>query len=311
MSIFETLSNFGSDFMQSVRDGNFYQYMLPLYLGMLLGERLLYVLFAMRYNGKAAWSNVGVSTLNMIVDLIISIVIPFAIFDWVYSNIRIFTLPETAWWAWVLAFLIHDLCYYIDHRMGHRMGFYWAFHQVHHSSEEYNLTVAARGFLLDGTSLIKPAFILMPLLGMSLFHILVVSIFTSIYGILVHTKVVKKLGIFEYFMATPSNHRVHHGSDVKYLDKNYGQVLIIWDIIFGSFKMEEEEPTYGLTKNIETQNPLKIQFTGIKWLWEQMQSADQLSDKLKYLYMPPGWRHDGKGETAEDLRRELMVVEVQ
>lgn len=311
MSILEALSNFGSDFMQSVRNGNFYQYMLPLYVSMLLGERLLYILFAMRYSGISAWSNVGVSTLNMIVDLIISIIIPFAILDWVYANIRIFTLPENTWWAWLIAFLIHDLCYYIDHRISHRMGFYWAFHQVHHSSEEYNLTVAARGFLLDGTSLIKPVFILMPLLGMSLFHILTVTIFTSIYGIFVHTKLVKRMGIFEYFMATPSNHRVHHGSDVKYLDKNYGQVLIIWDIIFGTFKMEEEEPTYGLTKSIDTKNPLKIQFTGVKWLWEQMQSAEKLSDKFKYLYMPPGWRHDGKGETAEELRRELAMVEIQ
>lgn len=310
MAIFEALSNFGSDFMQSVRDGNFYQYMLPLYVGMLLVERLLYVLFAMRYNGKSAWSNVGVSTINMVVDLIVSIIIPFVAFDWIYENIRIFTLPESAWWAWVIAFLIHDLCYYIDHRISHRTGLYWAFHQVHHSSEEYNFTVAARGFLLDGTSLIKPVFLLMPLLGVSLFQILAVTIFTSIYGIFVHTKVVNKMGFLEYFMATPSNHRVHHGSDTKYLDKNYGQVLIIWDFIFGSFKTEEEEPTYGLTKSIDTQNPLKIQFTGIIWLWQQMQSANKFSDKLKYLYMPPGWRHDGKDETAEELRGELIMAKV-
>jgi sterol desaturase/sphingolipid hydroxylase (fatty acid hydroxylase superfamily) len=309
MSILEALSNFGTNFIQSVRDGDFYTYLLPTFVGMLVGERLLYIPFAMYYNAKEAWTNVIVSTMNMVVDLVISVIVPFTIFAWIYSNIRLFTLPDNTWWAWVIAFLAHDLCYYLDHRVAHRTGLFWAFHQVHHSSEEYNLTVAARGFLFNGTILIQPIYVIMPLIGMSMFHIVVVVIFTNLYGIFVHTKLVKRMGIFEYFMATPSNHRVHHGSDIKYLDKNYGQVLIIWDLIFGSFKMEEEEPTYGLTKNIETKNPIKIQFTGVKWLWEQIQSADKFSDKFKYLYMPPGWRHDGKGETAEDLRRELIIIE--
>jgi len=187
------------------------------------------------------------------------------------------------------------------------MGLFWAFHHVHHSSQEFNFTVAARGFFLDGT-VTQPLYYLMPILGMSPTQIAGVVILKSLYGIFNHTRTVKNMGWLEYVLATPSNHRVHHGSDVKYLDRNYGQVLIIWDILFGSFQREEEEPTYGLTKNINTYNPFLIEFAGLRWLWNQIKSAPRWSDKLKYLYMPPGWRHDGPGETTEELTARMKTT---
>jgi sterol desaturase/sphingolipid hydroxylase (fatty acid hydroxylase superfamily) len=223
--------------------------------------------------------------------------------QYVYDHWRLFTLPDASAWTWVFAFLLHDFLYYLDHRIAHKTGLFWAFHQVHHSSEEYNLTVAARGFALDGTNLIKPVFLLSPLLGVSMFQLVVVTVFTNMWGIFVHTRTVRKISWTEFIFCTPSNHRVHHGTEVKYLDRNYGQVLIIWDRIFGSYQEEQEEPTYGLMKQIETLNPLRIQFTGVVWLWSQIQSAERWSDKFRYLYMPPGWRHDGTGLTATQMQQ--------
>ncbi len=299
--------NFFENFLQAVRNGEFYTYMLPLYVGLIFAERLVYVIMARFYNGKDAWANVGVSLITMVADLIMAVIIPFVVMQLVYDHLRLFTLPEDTWWSWLLAFLLHDLLYYLDHRIAHRSGLFWAFHQVHHSSEEYNLTVAARGFVLDGTSLIKPAYLLAPLLGVSMFQFAVVVIFTNIYGIFVHTRTVRKIKILEYLFCTPSNHRVHHGTEPKYLDKNYGQVLIIWDRMFGSYKEEEEEPRYGLVKPIGTLNPLKIHFTGIIWLWRQIKSAEKFSDQLKYLYMPPGWSHTGQHQRSEDLKQQSQL----
>jgi sterol desaturase/sphingolipid hydroxylase (fatty acid hydroxylase superfamily) len=301
------MSNSFETFLQSVRDGETYNYMLPVYVSMVFIERVSYVVLARFYNGKDAWSNVGVSFINMLVDIFISVIIPFIAMQWIYDYWRLFTLSDNVWWTWVLVFLIHDFLYYLDHRLAHKMGLFWAFHQVHHSSEEYNLTVAARGFALDGTSLIKPVFLLSPLLGISMFQFAVVIIFTNIWGIMVHTRSIRKIKILEYVFCTPSNHRVHHGTETKYLDRNYGQVLIIWDRIFGSYQEEEEEPTYGLVHPIRTYNPLKIQLTGIKWLWQQIKSADTIKNKLRYLFMPPGWTHDGKGLTAYQLQQQMTL----
>lgn len=282
------------------RDGEFYKIMLPLYVGMILTERAWYLWQHQRYNGRDAWANVGISTFSMVYSILTAIVFPFAIYTILYNNFRLFTLPNNGW-GWLGAFLIHDLIYYIDHRISHRTGLFWAFHSVHHSSEEFNFTVAARGFFLDGI-LTQPLYYLMPILGMSPYQIAAVLVFKSLFGIFNHTRLVGRMGWLEHLLCTPSNHRVHHGTDAKYLDRNYGQVLIIWDRLFGSYQREEEEPHYGLTTNINTHNIVAIELAGLRWLWAQMKTADNWRDRLRYLYMPPGWRHNGPGQTAEELR---------
>lgn len=279
--------------------GEFFKFMLPLYVGMILTERFIYLFSRQRWDAKDSFANIAISTFNMVYSIVIGIVIPLSIMDWLYNHARLFTLPNT-FLGFCIGFLIHDLFYYIDHYVAHRTGLFWAFHQVHHSSEEFNFTVAARGFFADGT-ITQPIYYLMPVVGMSPNQIGGVLIIASLYGIFNHTRLVKRMGFLEYILATPSNHRVHHGANPKYLDKNYGQTFIIWDLIFGTYKREEEEPTYGLTTNINSYNPVEIQTSGVKWLWHQMKSSAMLSDKLKYLYMPPGWKHDGTGLTSKDL----------
>jgi sterol desaturase/sphingolipid hydroxylase (fatty acid hydroxylase superfamily) len=300
MEVLEFFQNLWFGFVEAAQNGKEVDYLLPTYVGMVLLERFFYLISSIhRWHERDAITNVMISSFNLSMGIFIGILVPFAAYYWLYENARIFTIPNTAW-GFLLAFLIHDLFYYIDHRIAHRTGLFWAFHHVHHSSKEFNFTVASRGFWGDGL-FSQPIYYLMPVLGMSLFQIALVLTLKNIFGIFNHTRLIKNMGFLEYILCTPSNHRVHHGSDVKYLDKNYGQVLIIWDMLFGSFKREEEEPKYGLVKDIDTYNPLKVEFAGIKELWQKIKSAPNLSDKLKYLYMPPGWNHEGKHETTEAM----------
>jgi sterol desaturase/sphingolipid hydroxylase (fatty acid hydroxylase superfamily) len=128
---------------------------------------------------------------------------------------------------------------------------------------------------------------------------------TQIYGILIHTKTINKLGFLEYFMSTPSHHRVHHGSNVKYLDKNMGMLLIIWDKLFGTFVAEEETVVYGLTENIKTHHPIKLVFHEWIAIANDVKKAPSFKHKWMYLFGPPGWSHDGSKKTSAQLRKEM------
>ncbi|AQG79268.1 sterol desaturase family protein [Spirosoma montaniterrae] len=301
--ILDAVGNWLGSLRGMVNDGSiFFRVMLPLYVLMIVGEWAVYMYrHRDEWNGRDAWSNVAISSMNMVFSVVSGVLLPFAVFYYIYSEWRLFTLPETGW-GWLLAFLLHDFIYYANHWLSHRTGLLWAFHSVHHSSREFNFTVAARGTFLDEAQQ-APFYALMPLLGVSPFQMVVINILTSLFGIFNHTRLVKKMGFFEHILETPSNHRVHHGTNPHYLDRNYGQVLVVWDKLFGTYQREEEEPDYGLITNINTYNPMRVQVAGFRWLWLQMQSADRWPDKLRYLYKPPGWRHDGPGQTAEDIRR--------
>jgi sterol desaturase/sphingolipid hydroxylase (fatty acid hydroxylase superfamily) len=129
---------------------------------------------------------------------------------------------------------------------------------------------------------------------------------TQIYGILIHTKTVGKLGFLEWFLSTPSHHRVHHASNVKYLDKNMGMVFIIWDRLFGTFAKEDEEVKYGLTTNLNSYNPFHMVFHEWKSIGKDLKKGDSLKHKFMYVFGPPGWSHDGSTKTARQLRKELQ-----
>lgn len=285
-----------------IDDGKTYVLLIPVYTLLLGGERLVHAFTQERqWDNRDAAANLFITGVMLLKDLLVGVYLPLAIIVWLFDNANLFTLGNQ-WWGWLLAFLLYDLTWYTDHRIGHRVGLFWALHQVHHSSQEYNMTVASRGFILDSFAT-RPLFYLLPVLGVSPLQYITVQVLTNILGIAQHTRLVGRLGLLDMLFATPSNHRVHHGSDVKYLDKNYGEVLIIWDHIFGSYKREEEEPNYGLTANIDTYNPIVIEIDGIRRLWCQIKSANKISDKLKYLWKPPGWDHTGSGQTTEELQR--------
>lgn len=213
---------------------------------------------------------------------------------------------ENPYLYWGLLFFGLDFCFYIEHRSEHYCRLLWAVHVTHHSSQEFNLTTGFR------SSVFRPFvsfwfFIPLVFLGFDPLDILLMDAICQIYGIIVHTRFIKKMpSWFETIFVSPSHHRVHHASNIVYLDKNMGMVLIIWDKLFGTFQEElpSEKVVYGLTKNPEhPHHPIHIIFHEWRQLLHDIsKKGTSLSDKLNYIFSPPGWSHDGSTQTAKELR---------
>ncbi len=226
-------------------------------------------------------------------------------FVWIYEH-RLFTIPHTAWWAWVLCFFADDFSYYWFHRISHNVRWFWASHVVHHSSERYNLAAALRQ---TWTGNLTGSFLFwswMPLVGFHPAMILLMQSVSLLYQFWIHTEAVNKCPKwFEFIFNTPSHHRVHHGSDIEYLDKNHAGILIIWDRMFGSFQPEMHTPKYGLTKNVNTYNPVKIAFFEWMNMAKDLKKSGSVGTAIKYIINPPGWSHDNSSKTTKQLRKEL------
>lgn len=226
----------------------------------------------------------------------------FAVYLAVYDNWRLFTL-ENSVLTWVATFLLVDLLYYWFHRLSHEINFLWAAHIVHHQSEEYNLSVALRQSWWQGLFSFW-FYIPIALLGVHPLTIVTVGAFVTLYQFWIHTKAVDKLGPVEWLFNTPSHHRVHHGSDPKYIDRNHAGTLIIWDKIFGTFQIEEEEPVYGITMPLGTWDPVKANFHYYQDLFAMAKRSTRWSDKLRVFIKPPGWQPAElggyQGPTAKD-----------
>jgi len=174
----------------------------------------------------------------------------FYFFDYIHKNFSLFRITPN-WLTWVALFLLTDLVWYWYHRFAHEINIFWAVHVVHHQSEDFNYTVSARITVFQ--AVVRSLFwSVLPLLGFPAIMITTFLLIHGLYPFFIHTQTIGKLGWLEYILVTPSHHRVHHASDPEYLDKNYGDVLIIWDKIFGTFTAERHAPTYGLTKQLKS-----------------------------------------------------------
>ena len=190
------------------------------------------------------------------------------------------------WINWILTFVLIDFVFYIYHRMSHRVRFLWAIHMSHHSSEEMNFAVSFRQAWFGPISKI-PFFIILPLIGLDPTIIAIAGVISTLWGIVGHTQIINKLGPLEWVFNTPSHHRVHHGANEQYIDKNYGNLLIIWDRMFGTFEPEKESVKYGLVKNVNTYTPVKITFMGWKEILDDIKQSKSLSDSLYLFFGPP------------------------
>ncbi|WP_409492466.1 sterol desaturase family protein [Amycolatopsis sp. cmx-11-12] len=201
------------------------------------------------------------------------------------------------WWTWVLMLLGQEIIFYAYHRASHRVRIMWAGHQVHHSSEHYNFSTALRQKWTPYFQL--PFWSILAFAGIPPWMILTGLSIDLVYQFFVHTEKIRKLPRwFEYVFNTPSHHRVHHGSDQEYLDANYGGILIIWDRMFGSFVPEGKRPTYGLTKNVESYNLLKVGFHEYGSILRDVRAAGSWRDKLGYVFGPPGWQPSAADRTS-------------
>ena len=196
---------------------------------------------------------------------------------------------EHSWWSWPLAVLVADFTYYWMHRFEHEIRIFWAHHSVHHSSPEFNLTTSLRLAWIEG-AVEWIFFIPMILVGFDLVQTIVgISIVVS-YQTWIHTEKVGRLGWLDKVFNTPSVHRVHHGSNAQYIDKNYGGILIIWDRMFGTYEPEEEKVNYGITKPLKSSNPITINFKEYLEIWRDIRRASSLKSALGYVFKGPGWQ---------------------
>lgn len=209
-------------------------------------------------------------------------------------------------WAWVALFFLDDFTYYWFHRLNHEVRFLWAGHVNHHSSERMNLGTALRQGV--GERAYKYVFWLwLALVGFDPAMILLMIGLNLTYQFWVHTEQIRRMPAwYEAVFNTPSHHRVHHGSNVRYLDRNHAGVLIIWDKLFGTFSPEvDAEPVvYGLTQNLEAPSPLTVLVHEYAAILRDLARARSLTDRLSYLLQPPGWSHDGPDKRAKTLRAE-------
>jgi sterol desaturase/sphingolipid hydroxylase (fatty acid hydroxylase superfamily) len=227
----------------------------------------------------------------------------YFLFTFIYQY-RLIEIPEI-WWAWIILIFADDFTYYWYHRLHHKVRIFWASHIVHHSTQKLNFSTPFR------LSWIMPLYytafwLWLPFVGFQPWMVLTAISISFIYQYWTHTTLIGKLGFVEWFMNTPSHHRVHHASNIQYLDKNHGAVFIIWDRLFGTFQEEQEKPVYGLTNNIHTYKPVSIAFYEYNSLWKDVRKAKSFTEIMKYLFYPPGWSADGSGKTAKQLQNEML-----
>jgi sterol desaturase/sphingolipid hydroxylase (fatty acid hydroxylase superfamily) len=257
-----------------------------------------------RYSLKETLMNVYLNGLNAGLDLLLrGLALGVLLFFFNY-HLPIEWHPVV---YWVALFLLEDLLFWLEHFVDHRVRLFWAVHVTHHSSEEYNLSTGFR------SSVLMPCyrylyFIPLALLGFEPIDILFMYALTQTYGILVHTQSIGRLPRWvEFIFVTPSHHRVHHASNIPYLDKNMGMVLIIWDRLFGTFMRElpQEPPRYGLTSPLaQPLHPAHIVFHEWKVIGKDLKRPLPWRVRLKYLFGPPGWSHDGSSQTSKDLQEQ-------
>jgi sterol desaturase/sphingolipid hydroxylase (fatty acid hydroxylase superfamily) len=282
-------------------------YVVPLFVGAVIVEAIW---SRVRGRGLYRLPDTGTSLLMLVASAIFEIVPKIALIGVMIVFYEISPLRGVVGhqpWAWVLLFFLDDFTYYWFHRLNHEMRFFWAGHVNHHSSEYLNYGTALRQGV--GERIYKVAFWLwLPLVGFDPGMVLLMMGLNLSYQFWVHTEAVRRLpDWFEAVFNTPSHHRVHHGSNTRYLDRNHAGVLIVWDKLFGTFSPEaDEEPVvYGLTESLNTFSPYWVLVHGYAELWRDMRRATTWRQRWQYLTRAPGWSHDGPDKRAKTLRAQL------
>lgn len=261
------------------------------------------------YDKKDTLGSIAVGVGNVIINFFLKITFLY-LSIWIY-NLVPWRFPM-AWWTFIPCYLIFDLCSYWAHRISHAQRFFWATHVVHHSSGQYNLTVS---FRLSWVQNIKIIFFLpVALVGFHPIIFFVTSQVAVLFQFWVHTEYIRKLHpVIEYIFATPSNHRVHHGSQAKYINKNYGATFIFWDRIFGTFQEEEEKAVYGITTEVGSKsNPLTLNFHEYRDIWNDIKSTRSFRKRLFFIFGNPiDIERERKSEQAENKNNSTPMDSLQ
>lgn len=272
---------------------------IPGFIGLLLLEVVLDAIMRRElYQFKDTAASLAMGTGSILLS-VFNKALMFAAYTAVH-RFAIFSIGYQ-WWAWAVLFFAEDLTYYWFHRTSHECRLFWASHVVHHSSQHYNLGTALRQ-TWTGNFMTFIFWLWLPLVGFAPIMVLTMQSISLLYQFWIHTELVRHMGPLEWVLNTPSHHRVHHGSNHRYLDRNHAGVLIIWDRLFGSFEPEGEKVVYGLTKNINSYNPLRIAFHEWVDIWNDVRHADTWRLKLRYIFGRPGWKEEQSAASAPMYR---------
>lgn len=274
-----------------------YALITPIVLSLLLLEIVVCIVYKKKYyNFEDAVANINTMLGAQCVNVGVAILV-FIAYGWIHETFSVFSIPST-WWSWIILLVLIDFIFYWFHRWGHRINILWAAHSPHHSSEEMNFSVGLRASLtqrLFSFSFFWPLCIL----GFSPEMIYMGTGIHLLIGYSHHTRLIGKLGWFEKYFNTPSHHRVHHGVNPQYIDKNYAELFIFWDRIFGTFEEENEPVRYGVTEPIHSYDAFDINFYHFKHLWRMTKATSNGWEKVKLWFMPPDW-------LPESLNKDLM-----
>jgi len=277
---------------------NVYTFITPIVLVLFLAE----IIYSVRtkkpyYNFQDTITNLATGIGNQCVNLAVAFFV-FKWYGWLYQFAP-WQIPNT-WYFLLLLLLLQDFVFYWFHRTGHTINVFWAAHMPHHSSEELNLSVGIRASFTQ--RLFQFVFFdwILVLIGFSPEAVYAMAAVHLLLAYWHHTQVIKRLGWFEKYFVTPSHHRVHHGVNPQYIDKNYSEFLIIWDKLFGTFEEEDEEICYGVTHPPRTWDPIFVNFQYWKQLWDDAVAAPYWWDKIRLWFMPLGWRPRGLETEKKD-----------
>jgi sterol desaturase/sphingolipid hydroxylase (fatty acid hydroxylase superfamily) len=291
---------------------NLIVYSIPVFF-ILIGVELLvqFMTKSKLYRFNDAVTNINCGIASQVTNVLLKTV-TFVLYVLIYEKARLFEIELNAF-TWVLLFIGVDFFYYLFHRYSHEIAVLWGTHAVHHQSEEYNLSVALRQSAIQS---LGSMWFYLPLawIGFSPEAFITINAIQTLYQFWIHTRTINKMPAwFEYVFNTPAHHRVHHGVEPKYIDRNHGGTLILFDRWFGTFQAEEEEAHYGVTKPVNTWNPVWVNFEYYKWMWPVFMEAKGF-DKIRVLLNKPGWRPDYlggallPGEVAPDYQKYDMDV---
>lgn len=265
-----------------------------------------------RYTLKDTLASLGMRAGNYATNILLAGAV-LASFTFFHDR-RLFDIPLGSPWAWAAIVVLDDFAYYWFHRFSHECRFWWAAHVNHHSSQEYNLSTAIRQpwtGVLVGTW--APWFVL-TWIGFPPEMIFIQSGLNLLYQFWIHTEAIRRMPPwFEYLFNTPSNHRVHHASNPRYIDRNYAGIFMVWDRMFGTYarEIDADPPRYGLIHNIDTYNPIRIAFHEWRAMLRDLGRARTARELLGYAFGPPGWQPDGRGPTAANVRAGLLADRAQ
>ena len=266
-------------------------------LAVIIGETIWDFLVGRRKNPRESAANFIIAFGNSILERTVYglVFVGGLIVTEIYSSVFWRGNVGNHWWAWCLGLLIADFSYYWMHRFEHQIRILWGYHSVHHSSVEFNLTTGLRLSWVEG--LIEWVFFVpMIMIGFSALQVVACISIVVLYQTWIHTEKIGTMGRLDRFLNTPSVHRVHHGSNKLYRDKNYGGILIIWDRLFGTYQEEQERVTYGITTPIESWNPLIVNIHEFREILRDVIKSSSVGEAFGYLFRSPGWKPENRSE---------------